>query len=165
MKSEREVVKYWLTASKRILKVQKSFMRTRNITMLYSFATEIPQKDQGNATMAKQKRSKKSEISKIYEFVQLLKQHGVSVSKVILFGSYAKGKSNPDSDIDVAIISTQFGQDVAEEMMMLRKIALKVDSHIEPVPLRPDDLNDNYSTLSQEIRRHGIDIGIAGAPV
>jgi predicted nucleotidyltransferase len=113
--------------------------------------------------MAKQKRLKKSEISKIYKFVQLLKQHGFSVSKVILFGSYAKGKANPDSDIDVAIISTQFGHDIAEEMMLLRKIALKVDSHIEPVPLSPDDLNDNYSTFAQEIKRYGIDVAVAGA--
>lgn len=115
--------------------------------------------------MAKQKHLNKSEISNVYKFVQLLKQHGVSVSKVILFGSYAKGKANRDSDIDVAIISTQFGKDVAEEMMLLRKIALKVDSHIEPVPLSPDDLNDNYSTFAQEIKRYGIDIGIAATPM
>jgi len=110
--------------------------------------------------MAKQKRLKKSELSKICKFVQLLKQQGISVSRVILFGSYAKGKNNPDSDIDVAIISTQFGQDIAEEMMLLRKIALKVDSHIEPVPLCPEDLDDPFSTLSEEIRRYGIDVGI-----
>jgi predicted nucleotidyltransferase len=115
--------------------------------------------------MAKHKRLKKSEISKIYRFVQLLKQHGIGVSKVILFGSYAKGKTNPDSDIDVAIVSSQFGKDVAEEMMMLRKIALKVDSHIEPVPLSPEHLNDNFSTFAQEIKRYGIDIGITGARV
>jgi predicted nucleotidyltransferase len=110
--------------------------------------------------MAKKKRLKQSEIIKIHKFVQLLKQQGISVSKVVLFGSYAKGKANPDSDIDVAIVSTQFGQDVAEEMMLLRKTALKVDSHIEPVPLSPDDLSDNYSTFAQEIRRHGINVGI-----
>ncbi|MFQ6036919.1 MAG: nucleotidyltransferase domain-containing protein [Sedimentisphaerales bacterium] len=110
--------------------------------------------------MAKQTRLKKSEIGKIYKFVQLLKQQGISVSKVILFGSYAKGRTNPDSDIDIAIVSTQFGQDIGEEMMLLRKIALKVDSHIEPVPLCPEDLNDSLSTLAQEIKRYGIDVGI-----
>ena len=114
--------------------------------------------------MATQKGLRKSEISKIHKFVQLLRQQGFSVSKVILFGSYAKGKTNPDSDIDLAIVSHQFGQDIAEEMMLLRKIALKIDSHIEPVPLCPDDLDDNYSTLSQEIKRHGIDMAVA-API
>ena len=115
--------------------------------------------------MAKQTRLRKSEIEKIYEFVQLLKQQGINVSKVILFGSYARGRANPDSDIDIVIVSTQFGQDTAEEMMLLRKIALKVDSHIEPVPLSPEDLNDNFSTFAQEIKRYGIEVGITQAPM
>ncbi len=114
--------------------------------------------------MAKQTGLRKSEISKIHKFIRLLREQGVSVSKVILFGSYAKGKANPNSDIDLAIVSRQFGRDVAEEMMLLRKAALKIDSHIEPVPLSPDDLDDNYGTLSQEIRRHGIDMRVA-API
>jgi len=115
--------------------------------------------------MAKRIRLKKSEVDKIYKFVQLLKQQGVNVSKVILFGSYVKGGANPDSDIDIAVVSTQFGQDIAEEMMLLRKIALKVDSHIEPVPLCPEDLNDNLSTLAQEIKRYGIDVTITGTSI
>jgi predicted nucleotidyltransferase len=115
--------------------------------------------------MAKQTHLRKSEIEKIYEFVQLLKQQGIDVSKVILFGSYARGRANPDSDIDIVIVSTQFGQDTAEEMMLLRKISLKVDSHIEPVPLSPEDLNDNFSTFAQEIKRYGIEVGITQAPM
>ena len=110
--------------------------------------------------MAKQTRLNKSKRSKIDKFAQMIEQQGIKVSKVILFGSYAKGKTHADSDIDIAVVSTQFGQDTAEEMMMLRKIALKVDSHIEPVPLCPDDLDDNFSTLAQEIKRYGIDISI-----
>ena len=93
----------------------------------------------------------------------MLEQQGISISKVILFGSYAKGKTHADSDIDIAVVSTQFGRDVAEEMMMLRKIALKVDSHIEPVPFCPEDLDDNFSTLAQEIKRYGVDVAIRRA--
>jgi predicted nucleotidyltransferase len=110
--------------------------------------------------MAKQARLNKSAIGKIDKFAQMVKQRGIRVSKIILFGSYAKGGTHADSDIDIAVVSTQFGRDAAREMMMLRKIALKVDSHIEPVPLTPEDLNDNFSTLAQEIRRYGIDMGI-----
>jgi predicted nucleotidyltransferase len=113
--------------------------------------------------MVKQIRLNKSELSKIDKFAQMVEQRGISVSKVILFGSHAKGKANPDSDIDIAVVSTQFGQDITEEMMMLRKIALKVDSHIEPVPLCPEDLDDNFSTLAQEINRYGIDIAVTRA--
>ena len=112
--------------------------------------------------MAKKVRLKKSQTEKINKFVELLKQQGLNISKIILFGSYAKGKASPDSDIDVVVVSNQFGRDTAEEMMLLRKIALKVDSHIEPVPLSPDDLTDKYSSFSREINRYGIDIGIKG---
>ncbi len=107
-------------------------------------------------------KSEREVTEKINKFVELLKQQGVNISKIILFGSYAKGRATPDSNIDVVVVSNQFGQDTAEEMMLLRKIALKVDSHIEPVPLSPDDLSDKYSSFSQEIRRYGIDVAIKG---
>lgn len=107
-------------------------------------------------------KSEREVTEKINKFVELLKQQGVNISKIILFGSYAKGRASPDSDIDVVVVSNQFGQDAAEEMMLLRKIALKVDSHIEPVPLSPDDLSDKYSSFSQEIKRYGIDVAIKG---
>ena len=113
--------------------------------------------------MVKHIRLNKSELGKIDKFAQMVEQRGISVSKVILFGSYAKGKANPDSDIDIAVVSTQFGQDIVEEMMTLRKIAIKVDSHIEPVPLCSEDLDDNFSTLAQEIKRYGIDVAITRA--
>ena len=107
-------------------------------------------------------KSESEVIKKIYKFVELLKQQGVHISKIILFGSYAKSKASADSDIDVVVVSNQFGRDTAQEMMLLRKIALKIDSHIEPVPLSPDDLSDKYSSFSREINRYGIDIAIKG---
>ena len=106
--------------------------------------------------MAKQIYIKKSDKEKIYKFLRLLKKQGIEASEVILFGSYAKGNANPDSDLDIVIVSSQLGEDAAEEMMFLRKLALKVDSHIEPVPFSPQDLEDPYSTLAREIKRYGI---------
>jgi len=86
--------------------------------------------------VAKQVRLKKSQTEKINKFVELLKQQGVNISKIILFGSYAKGRASPDSDIDVVVVSNQFGQDTAEEMMLLRKIALKVDGNEKAVHIK-----------------------------
>jgi len=54
-------------------------------------------------------KSEREVIKKINKFVELLKQQGVNISKIILFGSYAKGKASPDSDIDVVVVSNQFG--------------------------------------------------------
>ncbi len=108
--------------------------------------------------MAKRVYLKKNELNLINEYVDLLKQEGVDVSRVILFGSYAKGTAKPESDIDVAIISSQFGKNSLKEMMFLRRIALKIDSHIEPLPFSPKDIADRYSTLAQEIIKYGITI-------
>ncbi len=99
---------------------------------------------------------KRREADLINRYVLLLRQTGINVSQVILFGSYAKGLAKPDSDIDLAIVSSQFGKNAWKEMILLRKLALKIDSHIEPLPLAPQDVDDQYSSLSQEIKRTGI---------
>ena len=39
---------------------------------------------------------------------------------------------------------------------LLRKLALEIDSHIEPLPFTPQDLDDKYSTLTQEIKKYGV---------
>lgn len=134
MKSQEEVVKYWSMA--------------------------ISEEDRGDIGVVEQTYLTDSESAKVGRFVKMLEQNGISVSKVILFGSHAKGKASVDSDIDIAVISPQFGRDITEEMMLLRKIALKVDSHIEPVPFRPEDMDDTFSTLAQEIKRYGIDVAM-----
>ncbi|KQC11375.1 MAG: hypothetical protein APR62_10010 [Smithella sp. SDB] len=108
--------------------------------------------------MAKRIPLKKKELSAINKYIDLLKKEGIDVSKAILFGSYAKGTAKPESDIDIAIISSQFGKNNLKEMMLLRRIALKIDSHIEPLPFSPEDINDRYSALAQEILKYGIAI-------
>lgn len=95
-------------------------------------------------------------MDSINKFLLLISESGIPVSNAILFGSYAKGNENIDSDIDIAIVSSKFGRDNLKEMMFLRKLALKIDSQIEPIPFSTDDLNDPYSTLASEIKRYGI---------
>lgn len=108
--------------------------------------------------MAKRIPLKKKDLGSINKYIALLKHEGIDVSKAILFGSYAKGTAKPESDIDIAIISSQFGKNNLKEMMLLRRIALKIDSHIEPIPFSPEDINDRYSALAQEILKYGIAI-------
>ena len=106
--------------------------------------------------MAGQATLNKKEINLIKRYARLLEQRGIKVSKIILFGSHAKGMAKPDSDIDIAVISSHFGRDNIKEMMLLRKLALEIDSHIEPLPFTPQDLDDKYSTLTQEIKKYGV---------
>lgn len=83
---------------------------------------------------------------------------GIPVNSAYLFGSYAKGDSNKDSDIDICIVSSKFGKDYFEESLKLRFLTSDIDSRIEAVPLNPKDMNDKYSTLTSEIKKYGIQL-------
>jgi uncharacterized protein len=116
---------------------------------------QIYEKNEKVIKMAKQNRLKKIDRQKIDKYLRVLKNEGIKVSQAILFGSYAKGRAKAESDMDIAIISTQFGKNSFREMMLLRRLALRVDSYIEPIPLTPEDMEDRYSTLVQEIKKGG----------
>jgi len=78
--------------------------------------------------------------------------------KVILFGSYAKGNQNEDSDIDIAVVFDDYNNliDIQLELMRLRR---KIDSRIEPHPFRLRDFNVS-DPLVNEIIRYGQEIKI-----
>jgi predicted nucleotidyltransferase len=44
----------------------------------------------------------------IRRYVAALEAHGIPVQRVILFGSQATGRAQPESDIDLAVISPKF---------------------------------------------------------
>jgi predicted nucleotidyltransferase len=77
-------------------------------------------------------------------------------AKIILFGSFAKGNFNKDSDIDIAVILKDFGNrmDIQLDLMRLRR---KIDSRIEPHPFREKDF-DLSIPIVHEIVTYGKDI-------
>jgi predicted nucleotidyltransferase len=70
----------------------------------------------------------------IREYIKLLRKNHIKVDRAILFGSHASGKAREDSDIDVAIISSDLGRDRIEEMVTLKKLAEQVDYDLSPRP-------------------------------
>ncbi len=50
----------------------------------------------------------KGVIEIIEKYKKALTEMGVNVSKIILYGSHAKGKASPESDIDIIVISNDF---------------------------------------------------------
>ena len=92
----------------------------------------------------------------VKQFVNALKREGISIDRIILYGSYAKGNVQPDSDIDVAVISKDFGKDRVEEGMLLFRIAGKIDPRLEPVPFSIKMYEeDTWIPLIYEIRSNG----------
>ena len=92
----------------------------------------------------------------IHRFIGLLKKES-RVLKVFLYGSYAKGVAGKWSDIDLAIISPDFSEDLFEERIKLMKLALSVDNRIEPSPFRPEDFDENNPLVNQ-INKWGIEM-------
>lgn len=97
-------------------------------------------------------------FSEIKEFEKSLKRSGFNVLAVYVFGSYAKGKANRNSDVDVAIISHSFGKDRQGERVKLMSLSQKINTAIEPHPFSPDDFDDPYYTLAQEVKKTGVKI-------
>ena len=78
--------------------------------------------------------------------------------KIILFGSYAKGTWNADSDIDIAVVLRDYSNliDTQLDLMRLRR---KIDSRIEPHPFREKDFVAT-NPIVNEILKFGQDIQI-----
>lgn len=57
----------------------------------------------------------------ISRFVHILTANGIRVEKAILYGSYATGRVRSGSDLDIAIVSPDFGKDRFEKGKMLHR--------------------------------------------
>jgi uncharacterized protein len=81
--------------------------------------------------------------------------------RIILFGSYAKGNQNDDSDIDIAIVLKDYSNliDMQLELMRLRR---KIDSRIEPHPFRESEF-ELSNPIVNEIIKYGQEIKIKAA--
>ena len=101
------------------------------------------------------KRTIKKDISdSINKFVEEIKKK-YNITAIILFGSYAKGTENEDSDIDIAIISSDFS-DIIEDGAKLIGLTWKIDTRIEPHPITTED----YQKVSNPFVREVVDTGI-----
>ena len=76
-----------------------------------------------------------------------------ATEKIVLFGSYAKGNSNKDSDIDIAVIVDTVSDDFLSISTMLNKLTGGIDYRIEPVLL---DSKDDKSVFLTTILLYGM---------
>src|SRR5262245_57663832 len=69
----------------------------------------------------------KRKVRGAVEFLdRCLREGGVTPSRIILFGSQAKGRGNRESDIDIVIISEDFrNKDILERAAMTKEAEIK----------------------------------------
>ena len=80
------------------------------------------------------------------------------IEAIILFGSYAKGTNNENSDIDIAIITDDFENDIFDEELNLMKLRRNIDTRIEPHLIRIEDYKNVETPLIREIIDTGIKV-------
>ena len=81
----------------------------------------------------------------------------IKIKKIILFGSYAKGCPNKNSDIDICIVAGQVKNRALAMLKVAPETAL-IDTRLETVVVSEEDyLTENYGIIG-EIKRTGIEI-------
>jgi len=91
----------------------------------------------------------------VQAYRQALKRARVPRFRLIVFGSQVKGTARRDSDIDIAVVSPLFGKDRFEEGVRLLRYR-GGNFRIEPHPFHPDDFDDRWDGLAQEVKRFGV---------
>ena len=99
---------------------------------------------------------KKEIINLARRYFKYLQVNKFNITDAYLFGSYAKGTNNANSDIDIAFIFKDL-KDEIDMQIQLMKLRRKFDLRIEPHPFAKKDLDD-ASPILQEILKTGISI-------
>lgn len=90
------------------------------------------------------------------KYAVYLKESTHGIRKIYLFGSYAKGTSTPDSDIDLAIVFDQLPNSF-DMQLKLMKMRRNFDTRIEPHPFSAADFSP-INPLVKEILLNGLEI-------
>jgi predicted nucleotidyltransferase len=95
-------------------------------------------------------------IEKVRSYKALvLETFPMKVEKVYLFGSFAKGTTHKDSDIDVAFVVNHFEGNFFDVVPPIWLIKEQVDDRIEPHVIARDE---DFAGLLDEIQRTGVEI-------
>lgn len=102
---------------------------------------------------------KQDVIEVIRKYILSLTEIDISINKVILFGSQLKGDSDDWSDIDIAVISEDFGKDILNERILVSRIAYHIDPRLDVHPFSLEEFeNESWKTIIHEIKLNGIEI-------
>jgi len=93
----------------------------------------------------------------VLEYINRLKRNYPGVRDVYLFGSYARGLADNESDIDIAVVFDEL-EDTFDMQLRLMKLRREYDLRIEPHVFRSSDLDETHP-LSKEIMEAGLAVG------
>ena len=91
-------------------------------------------------------------------FIDSLRKSGIDVSEAYLFGSVPKGLADKDSDIDLAVVSSDFQGIRYHDMKKISKHRRKVDSRLEIHPFSRQEVDQDPPQFFLKIKRDGMRI-------
>jgi uncharacterized protein len=96
---------------------------------------------------------KKNEVVKILNaYKAVLKEHGVRVTRMFLYGSYAQGNPKSYSDIDVVIVSPDLAKfSPLKRQEFLAQKTMAVDAPLEVIGYTPKEFNSSQGTIFGQI--------------
>lgn len=99
-------------------------------------------------------------INIIKKYINELNENGLYFHKVILYGSYAKGTADEDSDIDLMLVSNQFEVDNAEYLPLIWLSATRTNYRIEPYLIGEKRFYTGFSPLIDAAKYEGVEISL-----
>ncbi len=102
-----------------------------------------------------------SVVENVRRYLASLAKLGIHSRRAVLFGSYARGDADRDSDIDLIVIAPEFdGQRDASHVKALWRATI-TDSRIEPIPCGEKEWERGDGRPILEIaRREGVVIQV-----
>ena len=98
---------------------------------------------------------KRAALNTAKRYITLLKKNDIPVLSAYLFGSFATGQSDVDSDIDIALVLDHY-VDTPENCLVFMKIRREIDLRIEPHPFdkRDFELSDPFVDIIKSTGIH-----------
>jgi predicted nucleotidyltransferase len=96
-------------------------------------------------------------IGTVRRYRSALREQGVPVRFGVVYGSQATGRAGEWSDIDLLVVSPRYDQPFThKDAMLLWRVAVHIDSRIEPLPCGEKQWREDDASHIIEIgRREG----------
>ena len=92
------------------------------------------------------------------QFAKRVRAELDSQAEIYLFGSIVTANNRPESDIDIAVVSRAFTNDVCANYARVNLLAFGVDDSIDAQAVIYDDWV-NKTPFTAEVQRHGVLVG------
>lgn len=98
-------------------------------------------------------------IDRLKKLAAEIKESGIHLNRLILFGSYSRNEQNKWSDIDIALVADEFKGIGFEDVHLLRHVLRKYDEmNLQPQTYNTKDFSPEKDPFVGEILRTGLDI-------